>query len=501
MNMGSHDLRTITEGSKRIRFMRLLFSDNSPFREVASTTFSEVCLVQMYWSTEVAVSRNRITLGPELFGSALVKPGLAEQVLKTCAESTKTISFGMNMPRELYRETEGNRFIEQFTSLILQYCSNVENLEFASPSPGDGVAPTLFTKFSSQLRSVKCNVWKQDDSFLIGDLSICPGIRQLTAPCTPQLMTLLKVIGSSLESLTVKYSKPERCAEALDVIQENCRNLTKLVLTDSKDFIGAVGGERYAELLCSYDEQLVSAETDGLPIWDLREVGTKCPNLKVEYLMVKHNGLAWKRVDIFGPRINHLMIDMKALRDEESEAALQKCTNLAELTSFNFDGLRQDHRVLNDAIMALLTPLSRDTLERLHLLQFIASHQIINKIVTTTSKLKSLWILPEGPIQDVNVFRTVVDMNPHLHSIHIEEDISYDEGRDAVSAVNLLRSLLDVFSKCDSMFFGILNTSVRNVSTETIHNVCGAVACRGVEIEVRIGSTKYTQPGRLKAEL
>ncbi len=65
-----------------------------------------------------------------------------------------------------------------------------------------------------------------------------------------------------------------------------------------------------------------------------------------------------------------------------------------------------------------------------------------------------------------------------------------------MSAVELLRELVNTFSKCDKFTFSIMNTGDEDASEETIREVCRSLPCRGIELYVAIGDSCHGQACR-----
>ncbi len=221
---------------------------------------------------------------------------------------------------------------------------------------------------------------------------------------------------------------------------------------------------------------------------------TKCLNLNVKSQNVF--GFAdegWERVRIFGSRIQYLMVDLILCTSDESCNAISSCTSLSELTALGIDGMGHEQYMFDTAMMSLLSSLSTTSLKHLALSCFRPIEGNVAMIVRATSNLIYLHLELAEPVQNGDIFKTIVDSNPHLRMVSIKEKEDSDGERDGNSALELLQVLLDTFSKCDSLAFSILNTGKQDVPRDTIRDICGSLPCRGINLNVRIGSTFYKQ--------
>ncbi len=483
-------------------FLSFLFSEDSPFCNVVSSVLTKVSLSQVRDSTHVSTEIGWITIGPELLEGEELRTGLFERILKVCGESTKELLLAVADPDPEREENKENGFIRQFVSLVIQYCPAVERLEFDLPFPNEEIVSALLAEFSSQLRSIEWYMWEANTTIQLPDFTNCTRIKHLSVPATPQLVPLLQGIGSLLESFDLTFGDLEGYGEVIDAIEQNCKKLKHIRLHDSRHIVKSIGEERYATFLCSYGNQLLTADIDGMAETTyLLEVFTKCPNLKIEFETVGHYGIEeWERVRVFGSRIENIMVDMIACASEECSDAISSCTALSGLTSFNFNGTRLEGCILDDAIMTLVPSLTSTSLERLELLELTATRENIEVIVAATSNLRFLSLEFVEPIRDGSMFKAIVDSNPYLHTVRVEEDINSRGERDGDSAMELLGVLVDTFSKCRSLMFGILNTEKQDMPKDAICDICKSLPCRGIELNVRVGTTYYIQSNRSERE-
>ncbi len=475
-------------------FLSFLFSEDCPFYSARSSVITKVCFSLVRDSTNMHVLDRQIKIGPELLEGEEMKSGLIHRILKVCGESTKEIWLVLDDANSLDGENYGNRLIRQFVALVVEYCPAVESFKSTVHSRflGDNVASTLFSKFSSQLRSIALYMWKSDHMLHLPDFTNCTQLRHLSLPARPQLMLLLERAGSQLETLRLTFDTFQGYEEAINAVEQNCKKLTEVTLDDTRDTINSVGEQRYAAFLCSYGNQLITTSISGMVDPEhLLEVFTKCSNLKVKYESVEGSGIeVWERIRVFGPRIGTLVVDVVACTDEESCNAISRCTSLLTLR-LGLYGMRPEQDVVDTAITSMLSSLSIPSLKRLSIYEFRATKENVAMIAAATSNLTSIELELAEPVEDGTIFKSIVDSNPHLREVRIVEDWIENGERDEESAVELVRVLVDVFSKCRSVMFGILNSGEREVREETIRDICGSLPCRGIELVVEIGSTSY----------
>ncbi len=493
-------LDTVPFNYGRSPFLNLLLSEDGPFCDVLSSVLTEVSWSPASDCTNVYIPNGHITIGPDLLENEEGE-SIAEKLLKACGESTKAISLFVEDDRALDGEGDGKRFLRHFVSLVIQYCPAVERLEFDYASPiGEFLSP-LFEKYSSQLRSIKWNMWESGDSLHFPDVSHCTQIRELSLIATPQLVLVLERMGSAVESLRLMFNTLEGYGEVIDAIEQNCKKLMHIRFPYSRHVINSVGEERYAAFLCSYGTQLKTVDICGMVEPEhLLNVYKKCPNLNAEYQIVEDYGMEdWELVRIFGPKIRILSVDAFACTGEESCNAISSCTALSEL-KLCFNGMRPEQNVIDAAIMSVLFSLSTPSLRQLLLYRFRATKENVAMIVAATSNLRSIKLILAEPVENGTVFKAIVDSNPHLREVLITEHYIEDGKRDSDSAVELLRVLVNTFSRCRSLTFRLLNNEDQGVREEAIRAICGSLPCRGIDLYVQIGSTAYVQERRFGFE-
>ncbi len=493
-------LDTLPFTGKGRHFLSFLFSENGPFCKALSSVLTKVTLSSIRNSTNVSVDGGWVNIGPEILEGEELGRGVIERVLRACGESMKEIVLAVDDVHPLLIENGEYRIIQQFVSLVIQYCPAVESLEFDLPFSGEDVIFVLFAKYCSQLCSIDGYMWKSGVTLYSADFSNCTQIRCLSLPATPQLIPLLEGTGSLLERLFLRFDSFEGYGEVLDAIEQNCKKLVHIGLDDSRRVINSVGEERYAAFLCSYGTQLTSASLQGMVESEhLLEVYSKCSNLDVKYQSIEDYGIeGWELVRVFGPRIQHVKVDMFACTGVESCNAISSCISLSGLELFNFGRDRiSEQDVIDTTLISVLSSLSTPSLERLLLPGLRGTKENLAMIVAATSNLRSLKLELAQPVQNGAFFKTIADSNPYLREVRIVEDEIEDGIRDGDSAVELLRELVNTFSKCRSLIFGILNTGDQEVREETIRDICASLPCRGIDLYVRIGCTSCGQPRRL----
>ncbi len=476
-------------------FLCFLFFKDGPFCNVAPSMITRLSLSPGRDTTKVSIENGLITMGPELFEEEELGKELAEQVLKACGESTKEIWLTLDDARPIHRQTNEYRFIQLFVSFVIQYCPAVESLRFRGKPrfTGENTAYTLIAAYSSRLRSIDWNLEGIGAQFCVPDFSNCTQIRQLSMLVKPKLMFLLKRTGSLLESLELTFDTFEKCEKVMNAIEENCKNLVRIRLLDSRRVINSVGEERYAAFLCSYGTQLIKAEIDGMVDPEhLFEVFTKCSNLNFENRKVEDStSEEWELVRVFGPRIQNLEVGLIACTSKQCCPAISSCTTLSGLTIFSYDNRELMPDITEKTIGSVLSSLCTPSLKHLTLGWLRATKEDLAMVAEATSNLTTIELVFAEPVQDGSIFETIVNSNPHLREVCITESHIENGERDVDSALELLRVLVKTFSKCHSLMFSILNTGMQDVQEETIRDICGSLPCRGIELFVEIGSICY----------
>ena len=107
--------------------------------------------------------------------------------------------------------------------------------------------------------------------------------------------------------------------------------------------------------------------------------------------------------------------------------------------------------------------------------------------------LHTLTLCFSKPINSGIDFTSIARSNPQLNSVVIDESIYNDEEREKVMSIELLRILVNAFSKSRSNDFTLVKCRDESVTRDEIQDICCSLPCRGVYVEVKVGSTWYQQ--------
>ena len=494
---------TLSKKRKRILSLSMLFSENSPFRDVVSQlSFNEIQLGRVTEAPCLWLNNSLFVIGPELFEDESLELGIPERFLQLSGKSVKGISILVNSNDLPPTEISNNVFFQKFEALVKMYCPNVENLGFTSlttednPLPFEDIVPGLLEKFYSQLVSIRwfVHVNEPDKGYLrFPDIRMCTNLRELDVPNSPQLISFLRSFGVSLESLNVSFEEMNGYEEVLDVIEHNCTKLAIVSLWDCLLMIETVGEERYANFLCSFGYQLTSAEVEGLSVGKLARVLKACPNLLICTDYVRNDGFDnWERVSLLGSMIQYLIVEADICHEEKFEEAISKCSNLASLTiQRNYAYEREDG--IDGSSVSFLSSLSLSLITSFCYRDFTATQQNIFMLSTALKNLRELSLDVVNPIENGIDFKAIAESNPRLNSIIILEYNDDDDERGKAPSIAVLRMLVNAFSKCQAIDFTLINTGEECVTRDEIHDICSSLPCRGVYIRVDVGSTLYHQ--------
>ena len=510
----ANELDALSKRRMRIHTLSMLVSENSPFHEALSQLVDpELRLGLISDTSSLWTDISSFVIGPELFESESLELGLPERIFQLIGASVTTLSFSMNWNDLPARKTDDNMVIQKFITLVDMYCPNVEGFELNSLTLEEpslefetGVS-ALLEKFSSQLRSIHWHAHSLgDEYFFVPDISLCTHIRELSFPLSPQLISFFDTFGSSLESLTLyfgaidKYSDGfidgyiDGYAEVFDLILNSCPKLSALSLFDYERIIGTVGEEHYANFLCSIGSQLTCAKIDGLSIGKLAQVMRACPNLLIDYKRVVNNGIdKWEHVSFLGPMIKDLTVAGDMCRDEKCEEAITKCTNLESLTIHGNDVHNEGN--INDSsdLVFLFSISSSSSLRHFRLYDFIPRQASIDILSLALRNLFSLALYLSKPIKNGTDFTSITRSHPQLNSVVIDEPVYNEEEREKDMSIELLRMLVNAFSKCRYINFRLLKCGEESVTRDEIQDICASLPCRGVDVEIEVGSTRYQQ--------
>ena len=438
-----------------------------------------------------------LIIGPDLFEGKGLELGLSERILRVCGKSVKTVSFFISFcsPKESFNY----EFVYKFMEVVGMYCPNIEKVIFAPsvfeepPHPFNPIVPDLLERYSSQLQSIQWVINVEiTDTDCLPDISVCTQIRELEFPASPQLVSFLRTSGASLESLDVSNVHIDGYAELLDVIEQNCRKLSKVYLWDCSPIIEIIGEERYASFLSSFGSQLTHAHIALLSIEKLAQVLRACPNLKVGSTYAKNDRVVeWERISLLGSKISELTVMTEACRDEKCKDAIAKCTNLERLTIVG--NLYLEEEVMESrSEPTFLFSLSLPSVIHLEYTEFIATYRNIEEISSVFKSLRYLTLNIFKIIENGIDFEPIAHANPHLDNVSIVEyDDDENEGREKNLSMEVLRMLVNAFSKCRSFNFSIVNNREESVTRDEIHDICSSLPCRGVDVQIQVGSTWY----------
>lgn len=199
----------------------------------------------------------------------------------------------------------------------------------------------------------------------------------------------------------------------------------------------------------------------------------------------------WDRIEILGPHLKNLYIAHPYDLGEKCTKAMVRCWNLRELT---IDG--EYGRAVGDFDVdflfsrAALGPLQ--ALETLLIARNKPEERNITLIASRTGKLRSLTVELLKPLANGNVFALIVRANPLLENVCVVE--LYEEcvsERSTEDALEIMTCLLKPFAKCSRVQLELVHEEESYVSEESLQELCGIVPCRGINLEVGVGTTKY----------
>ena len=93
-------------------------------------------------------------------------------------------------------------------------------------------------------------------------------------------------------------------------------------------------------------------------------------------------------------------------------------------------------------------------------------------------------------------FKPIALSNGHLSSVRIQKWPLYVKRRDKELSIEILRVLVNLFSKCYSLYFTLGKDREENVTRDEIQDICPTIPCRGVDLKIQVGSVCYQQTRR-----
>ena len=500
------DISTASAGRQRILNLSTFVSDDSPFCDALSQlSLSQVNLRQVSNISRLWMDNSSLEVGPEVFENEGLKLGIPERLFQLCGESVKDVSILIDSKDLLPKEAKHSGAVEKFVKLVKLHCPNVQHLSFESfLFEEDGAVPFgdslfgLIQQFSSQLYSIEWEMYAADkERVRLPDISTCGQIRNLNFPASPELISFLRTCGGSLESLTVLPGDVHGYDEMLNAIEENATKLSSVWLHDCSTIL-TVGEERYKSFLCSFGSQLTCAAVEGLSNEKLAEVLRSCPNLLINSHTVSEGGIEeWECVSLLGPMIKTLSVAANTCRDEKCEEAIAKCTMLETLIIENDYGSEEEGMENSSGVTFLLSLPAPSLLTNLYYFDFTATQTNIYKLSSAVSNLEWLFLDLVKPIDAGIDFKAISYTNPHLNYVCIQECIGGGEKRkEAHQSMEVLQMLVRAFLKCRSIEFILVDCDEGSVTRDEIHDICGSLPCRGVEVRITVGTTCYLQSDR-----
>ena len=426
--------------------------------------------------------------------------GILEQILQLSGKSVKSVAFYPISDDFFAAEAKTNVLVQKFARLVKIYCPNVEHLSLTSLGiedyllPFENCAPALCEQFSLQLRSVAWDLSVDNvDCLRLPDISMCTNIRKLEFPASPLFILFLRTRGTSVEFLKVLHGDIILYTEMMDAIEHNCTKLTRLRLCDYSIIIETVGEERYASFLCSLGSQLTNAEVYGLSIGNMAQVVKACPNLLIPSQFVEGTEVDEReRVSLLGPIVDCLSVTAEKCRDEKWKEAIAKCTNLKSLY-IDQNHANEEEGTDSSTNLAFFVSISSTSFNEFGLDGFIPTQLNIDMLSSVLKNLHCLTLNIVKPIKDGVDFKSIAQSNPELNFVYIKEYLNDDEELEKDLSMKVLRMLVNTFSKCRSIIIDIVNNETEIVTRDEMHDISGSLPCRGIDVQITVGSTWYLQ--------
>ena len=127
---------------------------------------------------------------------------------------------------------------------------------------------------------------------------------------------------------------------------------------------------------------------------------------------------------------------------------------------------------------------------------FIGTHSTIDTLSSALRNLCYLGLDFLKTIENGIDFKPIALSNHHLSLMRIQEWVFHVKQLEKSLSIEILRVLVNTFSKCRSVYFTLGNDGEENVTRDEIQDICGTLPCRGVYLKVQVGSACYQQTSR-----
>ncbi len=475
-----------------VRFLRLLYAENSPFRAAAATFVSQIELRWACPRTCFYTGARALNTEPEMFHGEAEEIELGRTIFSACGPYVRKIIVS-HFPESGANAKDA---VEQFTSHVFRCCRNVEEVEFCNHHTqlmNWGIAPAFFRKYAGNLRKIH---WAcEEDQKEMPDLVECVNLRSLKARnlTTSTLVSLLKACRFTLEELDVAITPAGDSAEVVEAIRKYCKKLSVINIENLEDVMDVVGQESYSALIRSYGTQLRNAKTDGLCHERLVEVVHACTNLEATVYWMLESNVDWQHVYDLGPRVASISFHGDLLHGSEYPRSLDQCSNLRKLYMSSGIGYRRPP--LTDAMIAnVFVPSRFPKLENVSVTNFRASERNMAMISSCTTNLKSACFEPCESDLEVSGFKFIADSNRRLKDIAVDMDFFGGSERSAKCALESLSELAKIFHKCRKLRFETSCWNEEEVEKEDLIRICKVLPCRDVVVFVRIERVIYRYP-------
>ncbi len=484
--------RYMPKTPESLRFLALLFAENSPFRDAAATLVSTI---EISWSppgTYIESFRSVLVIGPGLFKGEAKEMQLARTILSACGPYVRKIDV-RGVPRN---QENPNEFAEQFTTHVFQYCRNVEEISFTryeAPLTKWGIASAFLHEYGANLREIELEGESDEEGFT--DFQKCVMLKRLKSDNlnTAALISLLNASASTLEELDIVITSIGDSVQVMEAIRNNCKQLSLLDIRNLQYVIDIVGQESYSSLICSYGSRLKSANIFGLGQQNLVEVVKACTNLEITVFCVSDARVDCQSVCDLGLRVAILILDHNDLHRQDYPRALERCSNLRHLDlSGRYDGGSMG--VTDEMIANVFSPFRFPKLEHLSVPNFYANERNMALIASCTANLKSASFVPFDYDSKASGFQFIARSNKHLKDILINLYDGPGVNRRTESALEWASELVKIFRKCRKLRFELSRSFEEEVKKEDLMRICKVLPCRDVDVCVRIDNVRYQYP-------